>query len=301
MCFRVGTAPISIGHLHVSFVSVWVFGTTPISIDHFSSQFEFSRLHLYRSVIHLVSSVRVWDHTYNDRSFSLSVWLVWVFGTTPISIGPSSYQSSLSFSGPHLYQLVIVVSVWVFGAAPISIVIFLSVCVQFESGPHLYWSVIHLVSHLSYQFEFLRLHLYRSVIVMSIWVFGAASISIDHLSISLCSVRVRTTPDRYVIHLVSHLSCQFEFFLGRTYIDQSFSCKFEFLGPHLYWSVIHLVSSVWVFRDRTYIDRSFVLSVWVCVFGTAPISIDHFPCQFEFLRSHLYRLAIFLPVWVCVF
>ena len=48
-------------------------------------------------------------------------------------------------------------------------------------------------------------------------------------------------------------------FWGCTYINQSSSCQFVF-------------SSSW---DRTYIDRSCNLSVWVWVFGTAPILIGH--------------------------
>ena len=85
-----------------SSVSVWVFGTAPISIDHLPFQFElmFSGQHLYWSVI------------------VLSVW-VYIFWVAPISIG--HLPINLSFLRPHLYQSVIVmlVWVWVFGIAPI--------------------------------------------------------------------------------------------------------------------------------------------------------------------------------------
>ena len=71
----------------------------------------------------------------------------------PLSLGhliiSPSCQFNLSFSGPHLYQLVI----------------FLSVCIQFELGLHLYQSVIFL--SVCVQFK-LGPHLYRSVIVLSI-------------------------------------------------------------------------------------------------------------------------------------
>ena len=59
-------------------------------------------------------------------------------------------------------------------------------------------------------------------------------------------------------HLIRSSSCQFNLFLAidYAYIDQSFSCQFEF--------------------------------------GTAPISIGHLPCQFEYSESHLYWSVICL-------
>ena len=190
---RVRVALISINHLPVNLCSVRV-GTAPISICHSSCHFSF------------------WDRTHIDQS--------------------SSCQ--FQFLGSHICRSAI----------------FMSICVQFKLGLHLYRSVIVLLvlvlrSHLyrsvifmsiCVQFE-LELHLYRSVIVLSVqvWAFGTVPISIGHLPISLCSVRV----------------------WDRTYIDRSFSCQFE-LRSHLYRSVI-------------------VLSVWVSVFETAPISIGHLP------------------------
>ena len=72
-------------------------------------------------------------------------------------------------------------------------------------------------------------------------------------------------------------------FWGRTYINQPSSCQFEFefLGPHLYRSVIFRVSLS--IRGCTYIDRSFLTSV-----------------QFEFLGSHVYQLVICHVIFVLV-
>ena len=110
-----------------------------------------------------------------------------------------------------------------------------------------------------------------------------------------------------------------------TYIDRSSSCQFRFvfLGPHLYRSVIIIIHFSLSLRGRTYIDRLssyhchfqfesglhlywsvIILSVWVYVFGTAPISTGHhlvsfvdrsfiMSVQFE-SRPHLYRSVIFL-------
>ena len=100
------------------------------------------------------------------------------------------------------------------------------------------------------------------------------------------------------------------------------------------WSIVHLISSVSVFRTAPISIGHLLISlcsVWV---GIAPISIDHFIvmlvwvrvtpisishlsislcsvwvetthiwighlyCQFEFLGSHLYRSTIFLSIWV---
>ena len=127
---------------------------------------------------------------------------VWVFGATPISIGHSSCQFSLSFRGCtyidwsfpcqleflglHLYQFVISMSFWVFGAALISI------------------------NHLL-------------ISLCSVWVFGTAPISIDHRFVNL-NLEFGTAPI-----LIGHSSCQFSLsFRGRTYIDRPSSCQFVF-------------------------------------------------------------------------
>ena len=71
-------------------------------------------------------------------------------------------------------------------------------------------------------------------------------------------------------------SYQFEFsFWDCTYIDRSSSCRieFQFLGPHLYQSTIFL--PVWVqFELGPYLYRS-VIHFVSSVSGTAPISIGH--------------------------
>ena len=142
----------------------------------------------------------------------------------------------LSFSGLHLYRSIIVLSIQFdfFGTASILIghlLVSLSLC--FGTAPIS-------IGHFPCQFEFLGPHLYRSIILLVslsfwVWLFGTASISIGHFA------------------------CQFEF-QGRTYINRPLSCMFESESePHLYRSVIHLVS----------------LSFWVWLYGTAPISIDH--------------------------
>ena len=126
---RFGAAPISIGHVPITFrvqfesglhlyrsvifhVSLR-FGVAPTLIGHvpiaFRVQYE-SGLHLYRSVIYHVS-------------FSL----FWV-GVAPISIDHVPIAFHVSLSENHIY---------------IDLSFFMSVCV---SGPHLYWSLIHHVS-----------------------------------------------------------------------------------------------------------------------------------------------------------
>jgi len=342
-------------------VWVWVFKIVPISIGHFSCQYEvefFSRPHLYWSVIHLVSSVfrtapisidhclvslslSPQDRNYITRLSSVSVC---VLKAAPISIGHLSISSvQLSFSGPHLYWLIIhclISSVWVkvapisIGHLPISLVrlrflgphlywsiiylsypfefeflgphiyrsaIFLSVCIQFEFlGPHLYQSIIDLVNLV----RVLGPHLYWSVIILSIWVwvFGIKPISIGHSSCHYQFDFLRPHLYRSIIFHVSMrlsfsglhlyrsiivLSIQFDFFgtasilIGHHLISLSLSFQdppilighsffhfsLSFLGPHLYRSVIVLSVWVWVFRDRTYIDRSFILSVLLEFWG----------------------------------
>ena len=132
-----------------------------------------------------------------------------------------------------------------------------SLSCQFESGPHLYPSAIFLSVQfesgprlydrsLSVQFES-GPHLYRSAISLSCQsVSGTAPISIGHYRVILSR--------------------------GRTYIDRPSPCHVsQFLGPHLYQSVIFHVS---LSRDRTYIDRSLSCQLES---GAAPISIGHLP------------------------
>ena len=95
----------------------------------------------------------------------------------------------------------------------------------------------------------------------------------------------------------------------------------QFSGPHLYHSIILLISLVWVFQGHTYIDRSlscqfeFSLSFWGCTHIDRP-SFYHFvlnfnfwdrtyidrsfslSCHFNFSGSHRYQLTIFLSVCV---
>ena len=246
-------APISIGHLPISLCLVWVFGTTPISISHSPClQFEF------------------WDRTYIDWSFFLSVQFkfgvtpilighchinsVWV-GAAPISIGHSSCQFSFWDRTYINWSLPInLCSVWV-GTATISIS-HLSSCqfnLGFETSPisighssyqfSLSWghTYIHRPSFCQFMFnsswdrtyinrsfimsvQFSRPYLYRSIIFISVCV----------------QFELRSHLYRLVICLIN-LS-----FWGRTYIDRPFSMPIwvESLGPHLYRSVIHLVS--WV-------------------------------------------------------
>ena len=133
---------------------------------------------------------------------------------------------------------------------------------------HLYRSVIFLSCQFSFSFS--GSHLYRSTIFLLVWFWvfelGIAPISIGHFRVSLS-------------------------FWGRTYIDRSSHCLVssvwvEFLGPHLYQSVIYLVSFCLV------------------RFGTAPISIGH-SCYLVssawFSRPHLYWSIVVLSVWIWVF
>ena len=110
-------------------------------------------------------------------------------------------------------------------------------------------------------------HLYRSIIFMSVWV-------------------------------------QFEF-QGRTYINRSFSCLFEFslsfgtapisIGYHLV-----CLSLVWVSGPHLY--RSVIHPICLSLsFGTAPISIGHHLVCLSLVwvsGLHLYWSVIFMFVWV---
>ena len=131
---------------------------------------------------------------------------------------------------------------------------------------------------LSYQFECSGPHLYQSVIFHVSLSFRIAAISIDHhlVSLSLC-FGGRIDIDRpYSHHFVFSLS------RGRTYIDRSLSCQFEFSGSHLYRSAIFL-SFPFQFELGPHLYRSAIFPSF-CV-------------QFE-SRLHLYRSAIFLSVCV---
>ena len=168
--------------------------------------------------------------------------------------------------------------------------------------------ISHFHSSCLFEFEFWGLHLYRTVIILSVWVwvgtapisidhssscqfqleFGAAPISIGHLPIISMLVWVGVAPI-----LIDHVPNQFVFSLSwdYTYIDRSFI-------------ILSVSVRVW---GRTYINRpssyhfhvslSFefeflgvapisigyipinLCSVWV---RTTPILIGHLSCQFEF-------------------
>ena len=182
---------------------------------------------------------------------------------------------------------------------------------------------------------------------MSVWV-GAGPISINRIPISLCSTWVVTAPisighsSFYLFEFESgphlyrstiSLSCQFSFW-DRTYINQSFIILsvwvwvgvapisidhllvmlVQFLGPHLYRSVIilsvrvcvlglHLywsviILSVWVWVEATLIsiDHLHIILCSFWVFGTTPILIGHsfvLSIQFE-SGPHLYPSTILL-------
>ena len=113
---------------------------------------------------------------------------------------------------------------------------------------------------------------------MLVWVFGIAPISIGHFpcwfEFSL-SFQVGTTPI-----LIGHSSCQF---------------SLSFLGPHPYWSVIHHVSLDRVSGPHLY-QSVITLLVWVCIFGTTPISIGHFLINWVescSASSHVYLVESF--------
>ena len=169
--------------LHIS--SAWVFGTEPISIGHYHAS---------------------------------SVWV----GTTPISIGHSSYRFSLSFEVAPISigHCLIKLSLGFWGCTYIDWSLFF----QFEFVFNSSWdrTYIDRSFFMSVLLEFLRSYLYRSSIVLSIWVwvFGSAPILISHcfVSLILCSVQVGTAPIS-----IGHFSCQFCLsFWDCTYIDRLF-------------------------------------------------------------------------------
>ena len=218
-----------------------------------------------------------WDYTYIDQSFILSVW-VWVFKL-----------------GSHLYRSVIVLLVWVcvfwvvlisishlpinlcsvwVGTAPISIDHRLvSLSLHFLGRTNINRpSSYHFVFNLSWDHTYID----QSFISLVQLEFGVAPISIGHLLVSLCSVRVETAP------------------ISICYLHVS---SVWVLRLHLYQSVIFLsVQFSLSFRERTYIYRSFILSWQFCLsFEAAPISIGHLlisSVQFEFSEPHLYRSVI---------
>ena len=122
---------------------------------------------------------------------------------------------------------------------------------------------------------FLGPHLYRSVIILS--------------------VRVQFNSGGHQYWSTITLSYQFVF-RDRTYIDRSLSCQLEFGSAPI--SIGHHPISLSLSRGRTYIDRPFPchISLWV---GTAPISIGHSFCQFQFSsswdRTYIDRSFIHLP------
>ena len=151
---------------------------------------------------------------------------------------------------------------------------------------------------------FLRPHLYRSVIILSVRVqfdsgphLYRSTISLlyqslfpgPHLyrSVIFLLVRVQFELGSHLYWLAISLSYQF-LFRDHTYIDRSLSCQFELRaapisigqllvilvcvsGQHLYRSVIVLSVRVW---GRTYIDRPSPCHISLC-FGISPISIGH--------------------------
>ena len=162
--------------------------------------------------------------TYIDRSFSF-ILSVWVWvGTAPILIG-------------HLPC-----SVWV-GVAPISI------------------SHLPITFHVSFWVS--GPHLYRSVIILSIWVWvGTASISIGYF----------------------HSSCPFESESGPHLYRSIIFLSLFVSGPHLYRSVIFCVAPISIGHPLVSL-----CSVWV---GTAPISTGHHLVSMSLrfgVRTHIDR------------
>ena len=158
----------------------------------------------------------------------ISLCLVWV-RTAPISIGHLPYQ--FEFSRSHLYRLIIF-------------------CVNL-SQDRTYIDRSFFLPVWVWVFRD-RTYIDRSSSLL-VWVFGITPISIDHLHVNLCLVRVGTTPIS-----IGHFSCQnkVEFFgttpisIGHLHVNLYLvrvghvNIRLSFSRPHLYRSVIHLVS--WV-------------------------------------------------------
>ena len=236
-----GTVPISISHLPIISMSVWVFRDRTY-IDRSSSHlFEFELgPHLYRSVIHPASLSR--GRTYIDRSSSCQFEFSLSQGRTYID-RPFSYSFEFSF--------------------------------RVET-------TLISIGHSSCQFES-RSHLYRSVIVLSVRVWGRTYI--DRPSPCHVSLVSRTAPIS-----IGHSSCQFEFSGAAPILISHFPIRLSLVfesGPHLYRSVILHVNLSW---DHTYIDQSLSYQL---EFGATPISICHLLVMLvQFLGPHPYRSVI---------
>ena len=170
--------------------------------------------HLYRSVIHLVCLVWVFETApILIGHLHVNSMSVWVFRVIPIWIGHSFCQFSFSnrtyidwslscqfvfgFLGSHLYWSAI----------------FLSSYIRFWFlGPHLYWLII------SMSVQFLEPHLHRSAIFLSICVQFDLGSYLYQLVIHLVNSVFKTAPMS-----ICHSSCQFSF-RDYTYIDGSFPC-----------------------------------------------------------------------------
>ena len=158
--------------------------------------------------------------------------------------------------------------------------------VRVETSPI---SIGHLLCHL----EFLRSHLYRSVIFLSVCVqFGLGPhpyLSIIHRVNSVFGVASIS---------IDHLPCQFEFILsfwGHTYIDRSSSCQFVFSSSwdHTYIDRLFILSVQLVFWGRTYIDQPFSCQfVFSLSFRAAPISIDHLPISLYSVQVRVAPISI---------
>ena len=121
-----GTAPILIDHLLVSLSLSFRVGTATISISHLSCQF----------------SLSFWGCTYIDQPSSCQFEFKFLSSDRTYIDGSSSYQLEFG-AAPISIDHLIVTSIKLSGLHQYQSVIFLSICVQFELRPHLYWSVIH--------------------------------------------------------------------------------------------------------------------------------------------------------------
>ena len=205
--FRV--TPLSISHLPIihfvclslsrdrtyidrsSFMSVWV-----LSI---------SKSHLYRLTIFLSFILFVWsffwDHTYFDRPFSYQ--FVLSLSRDRTYIDRSFSVSVWVFQDRTYIDRSFSMSVWVFrDRTYIDRSFYVSICV-FNTTPIS-------IGHFQFQFVFSGPHLYRSVIILSVWVSG------PHLyrSAIFLSVCVQLESGPYLYRSVIHrfVSLCFEFF-----------------------------------------------------------------------------------------
>ena len=167
--------------------------------------------------------------------------------------------------------------------------------VQFEFFRTAPISIGHL-SISSIQFEFVGLHLYRSVIVLLVWVWvsGVAPISICHLPTSLYLVWVETAPIS-ICHCLVSLSLSFwvrtaPISIGHRLVSLGLSFRTAPISIGHCLVSLNLSLSFW---GCTYIDRSSSMSVWVS--RTAPILIGHSSCQLSWV---LFNFESRLPSWV---